>query len=83
VQKKAIRIISKSDYNEHTAPLFIQHGILPFEKLIEQAKLLFMHGIEYNYAHKSFTNTWLKNNQLNIEREYIYIVRNIYFLHPG
>jgi hypothetical protein len=49
IQKKAIRIITKSAFNDHTA-LFIQHNILPFEKLIEQAKLLFMHGIEYNYA---------------------------------
>ena len=31
-QKKAIQIVTNSKYNVHTAPLFFQHKILPFEK---------------------------------------------------
>ncbi len=65
VQKKAIRIITHSNYNEHTAPIFYRLGILPYDKIIEQAKLTFMHSIEYNYAPKAFMNTWFKNNDRN------------------
>jgi hypothetical protein len=50
LQKKAIRIIFKEKANAHTSPLFKEAGILPFEKLILQARLNFMHSIEYKYA---------------------------------
>jgi hypothetical protein len=40
IQKKAIRIITNSAYTAHTAPLFAQLQILPYEHLIKQAKLL-------------------------------------------
>jgi hypothetical protein len=63
VQKKAIRIMTGSAYNSHTKPLFIQHNILPFPKLILQSQLTFMHAIEYNYAPSSFRNTWQKNSE--------------------
>ena len=65
VQKKAIRIITNSRYNEHTAPLFFSLGILPYDKIIEQSKLIFMHSVEYNYAPRTFLNTWRKNNERN------------------
>jgi len=61
VQKKAIRIVTNSAYNAHTKPLFIQHAILPFDKLITQSQLHFMHAIEYKYAPPSFEDTWQKN----------------------
>src|SRR6218665_1275277 len=32
LQKKAIRIITKSPYNSHTAPLFHMHGFLNIEQ---------------------------------------------------
>ena len=63
VQKKALRLLSNSKYNAHTAPLFIQHEILPFEKIIKQGKLNFMHSIQFNYAPNSFSNIWQKNNE--------------------
>jgi hypothetical protein len=34
IQKKTIRIITGSTYNAHTTPIFLQHNILPYEKLI-------------------------------------------------
>jgi len=65
IQKKAIRVITGSKYNAHTSPLFLRLGILPFEKLIKQSKLLFMHSINFNYAPKSFNETWIKNGERN------------------
>jgi len=72
IQKKAIRLITGSAYNEHTAPLFYQHNILPYEKLITFSQLNFMHSITYNYAPTSFGNTWLRNANRANER----ILRN-------
>ncbi len=60
-RKKAIRIITDSTYTAHTAPLFAQLQILPYELNIKQAKLLFKHSIEYNYAPPSFLGIWTKN----------------------
>jgi hypothetical protein len=59
IQKKAIRIITKSPYNAHTNDLFYHTGILPFEKIIKQSQLLFMHAIFNTYAPPSFDNTWI------------------------
>ena len=43
LQKKAIRIINKSPPFAHTQPLFLESKILPFDLLVKQSKLLFMH----------------------------------------
>jgi hypothetical protein len=50
LQRKAIRIITKSAYNQHTAPLFLSARILPFDKTILLDKLLFMNSVAYGYA---------------------------------
>ena len=68
IQKKAIRIITNSTYTAHTAPLFAQLQILPYELVIKQAKLLFMHSIEYSYAPASFLGIWTKNFVIQGER---------------
>jgi hypothetical protein len=62
-QKKAKRVMTGSNYNAHTRPLFLQHAILPFDKLIIQSQLNFMHAIEYKFAPASFNNVWVKNNE--------------------
>jgi hypothetical protein len=59
----SIRTITKSPYNAHTAPLFSSLKILPYASILKQAKLHFMHSYVYNYAPKSFDNTWALNNQ--------------------
>ena len=69
VQKKTIRIVTNSAYNAHTVPLFLELNILPFNKLIQQSQLLFMHAIEYKYAPPSFNNTWIKNGDREPEIE--------------
>jgi hypothetical protein len=61
IQKKAIRIITRSTYTAHTDPLFAQLQILPYELILKQEKLLFMHSIEYDYALTSFRGIWNKN----------------------
>ena len=55
IQKKAIRSLSNAKYNEQTAQLFLTHQILPFEQIIEEAKLKFMHSVCYNYCQQSLT----------------------------
>jgi len=72
IQKKAVRIITRSAYNAHTAPLFYANKILPIDKIIKMAKLLFMHSIYYDYAPLSFNQTWMLNN----EREHAHNLRN-------
>ncbi len=73
--------MTNSTYNAHTTPLFIAHNILPYEQLIHQSQLTFMHSIEYNYAPLSFTNTWQKN--INREPELNLCNLNDYhILHP-
>jgi hypothetical protein len=69
VQKKAIRIITNSAYNAHTLPLFLELGILPFNKLIQFSQLLFMHAVEYKYAPPSFNEIWMKNGERDPEIE--------------
>jgi hypothetical protein len=71
-QKKAIRIITKSSYNAHTAPLFARLDILPLEKVITHAKLTFMHSVYYGHAPTSFANTW----QTQAQRHPELILRN-------
>lgn len=73
MQKKAIRIITKSHYNAHTTPLFSSLNILPFEKIIHLNQLLFMHSIHYSYSHTSFNNVWMLNN----ERNHDHTLRNL------
>jgi hypothetical protein len=68
IQKKAIRTITKSNYNAHTLPLFIANKILPFEKIVKNSKLLFMHSIYHEYAPISFHGTWQKNNERQLSQ---------------
>jgi hypothetical protein len=63
IQKKALRIMDGSSYNAHTAPIMLKYQILPFELLIKQSQLSFMHSIEYKYAPNSFDNVWQKNSE--------------------
>ena len=66
LQKKAIRLINKEKNNTHTEQLFQKSLILPFEKLILQSKLTFMHSICYSYAPQTFLNTFPINNNVNV-----------------
>ena len=43
VQKRAIRVISKSEYRAHTFPLFSKYKLLKFSYIVQFKTLLFMH----------------------------------------
>jgi hypothetical protein len=60
-QKMAIRIISNSKYNSHTAPLFKKLNILPLESLVHVSLLKVMHYYVYNKLPTSFESTWSTN----------------------
>jgi hypothetical protein len=80
LQKKAIRTITKLPYNAHTAPLFSSLNILPYASILKQAKLHFMHSYVYNYAPKSFDNTWTLNNQRNDQHDLSLFIYLFYYL---
>jgi hypothetical protein len=62
-QKKAIRIICNKKYREHTNPLFTTLQILPYPKLLNYSKLLFMHSVVYKYCPPSFGDVWRTNTE--------------------
>ena len=72
LQKKAIRIISHEKNFAHTRPLFSKLKILPYDLIIKQSKLQFMHSIRFKYAPESFNDVWT----LNANREHEYQLRN-------
>lgn len=72
LQKKAIRIVTNSKFNEHTAPIFKKLKVLPYMSMIKLNKLKFMHSIYYNYAPRTFIGEW----KLNEERRVPYDLRS-------
>ena len=60
-------------HNAHTEPLFKQLKTLPFEKILFESKMKFMHAIYNNTAKPSFSNVWPKNNN----RDQQYDLRNL------
>ena len=69
IQKKAIRTISNAKYNSPSKPLYAALKILPYDLLQKQAKLNFMHSVEYEYAPRTFFETWSKNASRNLNYE--------------
>ncbi len=57
--------MTNSKYNEHTGPICLKYNILPFNKIITQAQLLFMHVIQNEYAPPSFDNIWTNERNIN------------------
>ena len=66
LQKKVIRIITLSDYNAHTEPLFKSLKILPYHKLIYQANLSLMHSIHFEYSPQALHNIFPRNSDRNV-----------------
>ena len=82
LQKKAIRVITKSNYNAHTGPLFKSLNILTYESIILQAKLSFMHSVFHNYAPKSFNNVWEKRSDTLTNNHMLRNVNDYTLPHP-
>ncbi len=71
-QKKAVRIISRAKYRDHTYPLFANLEILPLDELITYHRLKFMHSYHFKKLPISFAHLW----QTNAERNPVRILRN-------
>ena len=56
LQKSAIRIISHTQYNSHTEPLFKKLEILPLPDLIHMTKIQFMQRMKNNFLPESFND---------------------------
>ena len=64
IQKKAIRIISNSPFNAHTAKLFKKYKILPLNELAMYNKIIFIYDFLTNKLPDSFQGMWKKNNEI-------------------
>ena len=69
IQKKAIRSIAGTKSRDPSNHLFNKFQILPYNLLQKQAKLHFMHSVEYKYAPKTFHDIWQKNEARNLNYE--------------
>lgn len=67
-QKQAIRTILKTNYREHTLPLFTKTGILPLLQLIKYAHVKFMHSYHHKTLPLAFAETWTPNRERNPDR---------------
>ncbi|MCP4052884.1 MAG: reverse transcriptase family protein, partial [Mesoflavibacter sp.] len=65
LQKKAIRIINRSAYNDHTPPLFKEINVLPLKELAIYTKLLFFYDFIRWKLPNSFDGVWIRNNLRN------------------
>ena len=66
LQNKAIRSIYLAKSRQPVNPIYHELKILPYNLLQKQAKLNFMHAVEYEYAPKSFLEIWHTNVQRNL-----------------
>ncbi len=68
------------NYNTHTDILFKNSEILPFQKLITMSRLNFMHSVCYNYAPKTFLESFPKNEanpNYNLRTRSMYKMPNV------
>ena len=63
LQKRIVRIITKSNFDAHTLPLFSQHNLLRLEDIHSLQPGLFMYSIE----NKIYPNTFLAMFQKNCQ----------------
>ncbi len=64
LQKKAIRIITGTKYNSHTADKFTKLNIMPLPQLADYSKLLFMYDYINDKLPLSFQETWKRKNEV-------------------
>ncbi len=74
LQKKAIRIITKSKASAHS-------NILPFDKIVTLNMHLFMHSIAFNYSPPSFTGVWIKKNETR-QLDYNLRIKDLFVVPP-
>jgi hypothetical protein len=76
MQKKAVRIITNSHYNDHTEPLFKKLEILPLPDLISFSKIQIMQRFSQGFLPTSFNSTWnlgqirqIGNNNISLRNQ--------------
>jgi hypothetical protein len=67
MQKKAVRLISNSNYNAHSEPLFKSLSILPFNDLIFFFNVQLMQQYNQGFLPPSFNDVWITNATRNRE----------------
>ena len=60
--KAAVRLISFKNKYEHTKPLFLQHGILPFTDLIKYKKANLLWKIRNGYIQTPLSDVFVRNS---------------------
>ena len=88
--KKAVRIIVRAKNTEHAQPIFLKLKILPYELIVKQSKLNFMHSIKFNYAPESLKThgSWTKTENMPMCSEtilnfcYLLLVLNFFKKQP-
>ena len=64
LQKKAIRVLNKANYNSHTDPLFKQSNILKVGDQYKYEAMIFMHNFLGNKLPKSFDQVFQLNRDV-------------------
>ena len=72
----AVCILTLSEYNSHTEPLFKKVEILTLPKLIEYFKLQFMHRFVVNGLPRSFESTWSRNAERRFDPNRVVLQNN-------
>jgi hypothetical protein len=67
LQKEALRIITFSNYGEHTSPIFKELKILKFEDHIKLQNLLFVHDFINKKLPSSFDDFFITKNNKNVK----------------
>jgi hypothetical protein len=62
-QKAAVRIITNSNYNAHTEPIFKKTNILPLHFLAQYFKIQFFQQFKHHHLPSIFDNTWQSNHE--------------------
>ena len=70
-QKAAIRVLTSSNYNAHTEPLFKELGILPLPSLCSYFKVQFMQKFTQGFLPESFNNVWVTNRIRRADQDHI------------
>jgi len=80
LQKKSIRLITKSRYNAHTEPLFKKKQILPLTDLVSLSKLKFMFDLKKKTVPISFQSVWKTRSELNLHSHDLRVDLQEYFV---
>ena len=65
LQKKAIRIISRARYLDHTEPLFISMALLTLSELFNLNCILFIYKCSYTNQFIDFSNRMIRGSDIN------------------